>query len=128
MNWNLYLDDVRVPPGPGWKQAYSVTEAQKLIRELGPPTNASLDHDLGVHYCRVCAFRTAGDEPCFGPKDLCECACHAPLPSGMDLLKWMDAMGFWPINKPTVHSMNPIGKLNMEQFIDDMGPYDMYDP
>ena len=30
--------------------------------------------------------------------------------TGYDLVKWMAETDAWPQNKPTVHSMNPVGR------------------
>jgi len=39
-------------------------------------------------------------------------------PTGYDLCVWMQATGFWPNERPTVHSMNPIGSKRMRDFIE----------
>lgn len=125
MSWNLYLDDLRNPPGDGWTLARDMADAQKLFETLGVPHRASLDHDLGIHYCRSCAF-SDGEEPCLDDRTAsftCGCTCHVPLPSGLDFLKWIHATQYWPLLRPTVHSANPVGSRRMEQFINDFGPY-----
>lgn len=123
--WNLYLDDVRMPPPTReWTIARTVEEARRLIQALGPPVYCSLDHDMGLNYCRPCAFRDAED-PCYSETGTnCDCSCHTPAPSGYDLLVWIQDTGNWPLVKPSVHSANPIGSLRMRQFIEDYGQYD----
>jgi hypothetical protein len=123
MSWNLYLDDLRMPPD-GWTLCRSVAEAQKKFTELGKPYYASLDHDLGIHYCRVCAF-SDGEEPCLDDygDPRCGCTCHVELPTGLDMVKWMHETGNWPTIKPTIHSANPIGSVRMRNYINDFGPY-----
>lgn len=122
--WNLYLDDIRVPSTDrDWTIARSVAEARRLIQTLGPPVYCSLDHDMGINFCRPCAFRDAED-PCWdGDRASCDCSCHTPAPTGLDFLTWVQDTGNWPQMKPTVHSANPVGSLRMRQFINDFGPY-----
>lgn len=92
----LWLDDVRDPAdylsdGYDWYWVKTVTQALELIEEWKRRgvewTDASLDHDLG-------AFDT-----------------------GYDLLNWMAETNNWPTNAPMVHSMNPVGRKRMQDFI-----------
>ena len=54
----LYLDDLRNPP-EGWALARNIREAKRLVEaNKGQITNMSLDHDLGICYCRMCAKNT----------------------------------------------------------------------
>lgn len=123
---NLYLDDIRSPPITGeWTLARSVGEAKRLLEQSTEPfIRASLDHDLGYVYCRPCAFRDA-EEPCGDGNGgfSCDCPCHVEAPSGMDFLKWIQATGRWPENRPVIHSANRPAAERMEAFVNDYGPY-----
>lgn len=118
----LYLDDLR-SPYPEWTLAKNLREAVRLV-ESNEITHMSLDHDLGICYCRPCAFSDA-DEPCFNDNGeaVCGCTCHVPEPTGLDFLKWVHENNRWPPNRPLVHSANVVGAKNMENFINDYGPY-----
>lgn len=91
----LWLDDVRPAPD-GWVHVRSVNEAiteVQMVRQLGEGwEDASLDHDLGDYAL------DGGD--------------------GYKFVLWMAEYGVWPDNKPTVHSMNPVGRGRMLADID----------
>ena len=42
--------------------------------------------------------------------------------TGMDLLQVIQRDNLWPTRSITVHSMNPVGKANMEAFIERWAP------
>lgn len=118
----LYLNDLRACP-EGWTLARNIREAVRLVAD-NPIEEMSLDHDLGMVYCRSCAFSDS-DEPCFnglGVK-VCDCTCHVEEPSGLDFLKWIHENNKWPDQKPKIHSGNTVGAMNMRNFISDFGPY-----
>ncbi len=98
---NLYLDDERPVPAE-WVLARTIAEAKAHL-SAGAVDRASLDHDLGQ--CEAC-----GSE--LGPNN-----CRH-VGTGYDLVKWMAETGNWPREKPTVHSMNPVGAAAMRQMID----------
>lgn len=94
MNYCLFIDDERFPPGDDkpWVIARTLKEVQVVIQERGWPSFISFDHDLGDNQ-----------------------------PTGYDIVKWMidqdldndfqclsDDFQFY------VHSQNPIGKANIE--------------
>ena len=118
----LYLDDLRACP-QDWVLAKNIREAIRLV-EANEITHMDLDHDLGICYCRSCAFSDM-EEPCLNDngEPSCDCTCHVPEPTGMDFLKWVHENNRWPPNRPRVHSANPAGARNMENFINDYGPY-----
>lgn len=89
----LWLDDVRLPPNNDWTWVKTVKDAKALL-ELGMITEASLDHDLG---CDI-----------FGRNNQ----------TGYDLCKWMAETDNWPTQSIRVHSMNPVGRMNMQAIID----------
>ena len=60
MTWNLYIDDIRFPPGDrDWLVCRSSQEALDRVAEMGMPQFISFDHDLGeedttmVFLCRM---------------------------------------------------------------------------
>jgi len=92
--WKLFLDDERFPADDDreWKIARSVGQAKAMIEENGLPYYMTLDHDLG--------------------EDL----------TGYDFVKWFveHLMNYeleWT-GTFYVHSQNPIGKQNMESYLD----------
>lgn len=93
----VWLDDEREAPR-GWYHALTAPEAMGVLQSCYV-THLSLDHDLGHTF------------------------------TGYDLVKWLaeyrEAMGlnFWPFNKPTIHSANPVGRENMQSVINRYGPY-----
>jgi hypothetical protein len=106
----LWLDDIRPAPD-GWEHAKTLAEACALViaaRARGVEwTDASLDHDLG--FCDECALKCAHFCPHFG--------------TGTVFVDWMAQQQSWPTNKPTLHTMNPVGRKRMQQTIDRYGPY-----
>ena len=91
--WKLFLDDKRIPLESDWIIVRSVAEAQSLITAFGMPTYISFDHDLGVG------------------------------PSGFDFAKWLcdqhlNDEHHFPHNFDFyVHSMNPVGRENIDQYL-----------
>ncbi len=111
----LWLDDVRIAPA-GWIWAHSVDEAKKLMSSGVRFDEMSLDHDMGLGPpCSECANRGCYQD--------CKCHCHDNLPTGYDFVKWMGENNLWPPKRPNVHSMNPAGKQNMDEYINRYGPY-----
>ncbi len=102
-NIQMWLDDVRPAP-EGWTHVYTVHEAIALIK-TGRVVRASLDHDLGL--CSPC---TASANARRGRN--CQCM------TGYKLCLWMAENEKWPTEKPTVHSMNPVGAFAMRAIID----------
>ena len=86
---NLWLDDVRPAPA-GYVACRSVNEAIGWLTKE-PIQHMSLDHDLGDYADQ------GGD--------------------GVKLVLWMAEHEVWPVERPVVHSMNPVGRRNMESLI-----------
>ncbi len=86
----LYLDDVRVAPGPEYVTARSTDEALALTRERWPSFMA-LDHDLGGDDTTMVFLRRLVDEV------------------------WD---GVLPVPDYTVHSANPVGRANIVAFME----------
>ena len=112
----LWLDDVRPAPD-GWYHAKTVAQAQALIQgalhAADPWEEASLDHDLGV--CGDCV-ETCGSGP-WPIVTVKEGNCDHNG-TGYQLVVWMAEYGLWPVQKPLVHSWNPVGKKAMEAVIE----------
>lgn len=100
MKWWLWLDDERYPPGwtgdggmpEEWRIARNVADAKWLVKSYGLPDHMSLDHDLGPF-----TF------------------------TGYDFVKWLtDYILIEGLSKEftwSVHSLNPVGKKNIEDHL-----------
>ena len=86
----LWLDDTRPPPidSNDWVWVKTVANAATILM-YAPVREASLDHDLG---------------------EGCE--------TGYDLCNWMERNNIWPLESCVVHSMNPVGRMQMQVIID----------
>ncbi len=94
----LWLDDLRDPISHGYEGFVWVKTAEEAIKILktGEVSFASLDHDLNDdHY-----LGEFGDEQ-----------------TGYDVLCWMEENGVWPEGGVSVHTMNPSGRIKMEQAV-----------
>ena len=96
----LFLDDVRpIPEGDEWIIARGIHDFQIQIKTNGSGINLiSFDHDLGE-----------------GPNGL--------LPDGLDCAKWLidwlqDGGEMPQLQEISVHSMNPVGIVNIIQLFD----------
>jgi len=94
MKTYLYLDDERTPKTDHpWTIVRSYTEAVAYVREFGIPDYISFDHDLGQ------------------------------IKSGYDFTKWLVEQDIckthlFPANfEYNVHSANPVGKVNIEEYL-----------
>ena len=113
MRYKLFIDDERYPPtsydGVIWIIARSSADAIECVSLQGIPEYISFDHDLG------------GED------------------TSMQFLKWLfEASDFANNSQPQmvpfswyVHSMNPIGKKNIEAYLESwnryVGSYDFAD-
>lgn len=86
----LFIDDWRNPPDDTWIVARDYDEAIKCL-ETGLISEISFDHDLGIGK------------------------------SGYDIVCWIEMKLFtheWSfVPKMSVHSMNPVGRKNIEMVI-----------
>lgn len=94
MEWNLFLDDERIPPkNENWYIARNVDQAINQIMSRGLPAFISFDHDLGEN-----------EE------------------TGYDFVKWLIEYHIYYDIKPTfryhIHSQNPIGSENIRSYIE----------
>ena len=109
------MDDVRkytkLPniPNEQWTVVRSYSEFVNIINKLGLPTFVSFDHDLGLsHY----GHGLNGDDI---PYD------SYTEKTGYDCVKWLvDYCMKNGVKHPSyvVHSMNPVGKRNIESYIE----------
>jgi hypothetical protein len=91
----LYLDDIRTPKTEGWIIVRSYDEFVAWIRLNGTPDKVSFDHDLG----------------------------ESTEKTGYDAAKWLGQhclLTDTPYPKWNVHSANPIGKANIEAYINNV--------
>ena len=117
-NYNLFLDDVRIPTHVTWvdfprDQHYSVVrnyqEFVDLITLRGLPKFVCYDHDLSD--CHYGHGLNRDDIPYDSYKEK----------TGYDAAKWLvDYCMNKGIKHPSyvVHSMNPVGKSNIESYIE----------
>jgi len=110
--YNIFLDDIRVPTDVTWvnipvDQHYSVVRSYKefvdLITLRGVPKYVCYDHDLAMAMYIIDEIPYSYDEK-----------------TGYDCAKWLvNYCMERGIKHPPyiVHSMNPIGKLNIESYI-----------
>lgn len=109
----------------GWHRCFKVDEVKELLLS-GVVTDMSLDHDLGATYlCPKCYDTSTNwyeSDWMKCSREQCFCECHKipfiEAPSGYDLVKWCAENDIWSANKPTVHSANPAGRVNMQSVID----------
>jgi hypothetical protein len=91
----LYLDDIRIPKTEGWDIVRNYDEFVFWVRLHGIPDEVSFDHDLGEDTEKT----------------------------GLNVAKWL---GQYCIEKNTlfpkwnVHSANPVGKANIEAYINNV--------
>ena len=115
--YNLFLDDVRVPTDVTWAnipvdQHYSLVRSYKefvdLITLRGLPKFVCYDHDLADCYYGDGLSNDQIDYNKYQEK------------TGYDCAKWLVNYCMQKNEKHppyVVHSMNPIGKLNIESYI-----------
>lgn len=111
----LWHDDIRRPPDDSWAWARTNRDAELLliagVGSCDPITEASLDHDLGLH----------DFDPDEFDADL-RIAPEAHLqPDGRGLCRWMVDQGLVP-PRVTIHSWNPPGAAEMAAILRDGAP------
>ena len=91
----LYLDDIRVPKTEGWDIVRNYDEFVFWVRLHGVPDEVSFDHDLGEDTEKT----------------------------GLNVAKWLGQYCIeknTPFPKWNVHSANPVGKANIEAYINNV--------
>ena len=108
MSYNLFLDDIRNPNKflddiRVWETVRNYSEFIRIIQQRGLPRFISFDHDLAdEHYDNE-------DNGLFTEK------------TGLDCAKWLVEFCMrtnQPLSEYQVHSMNPIGKLNIRSILE----------
>ena len=101
----LYLDDIRIPQTEGWDIVRNYDEFVFWIRLNGVPDEVSFDHDLAeINY-----------NPLTGAQKF-----EYYEKTGLDAAKWLGQHCIEkniPFPKWNVHSANPVGKANIESYI-----------
>ena len=99
MTWNLFIDDERDPPNDGreWVIARNGIEVMNYFLNLGMPSYISFDHDLG---------RDAGTG-----YDIAKLLVDIDMKTPHAAYKFPTDFDFY------VHSQNPIGKANIEAYL-----------
>jgi hypothetical protein len=97
----LWVDDIRRPPDDSWTWARTNEQAIDALR-TGEVTEASLDHDMGLH-------EADPDAPGAETWIAADRAQHA---NGLDLVGWMCQNGVLP-EAITIHTWNPEGAGRM---------------
>lgn len=115
---DVYMDDIRPAPD-GWMVSRTVADT-KLRLEAGIVRRLSLDHDMGA--CPACegTGKHVGDMSAPETTFFNWCPHHE---DGTALVRWMIEQNIWPQQKPTVHSMNPVGAARMRSMIDRYWPH-----
>ena len=91
----LYLDDIRVPKTEGWDIVRNYDEFVFWVRLHGVPDEVSFDHDLGDNNTET----------------------------GYNCAKWLGQYCIEkniPFPEWNVHSANPVGKANIEAYINNV--------
>lgn len=99
MTWNLFIDDERFPPSDSreWVIARDGSDVIKHVLDLGMPSYISFDHDLG---------------PDTGTGyDIAKLLVDIDMKTTEEMYRFPKDFGFY------VHSQNPIGKQNIEQYL-----------
>lgn len=116
---NLYVDDVRQCPFPGWTVARTVEAAKSYLARPGYVKHLSLDHDLGA--CADCERQRKHVGDMLTPETTFMNWCpHAE--DGTKLVYWMIENNCWSTEKPVVHSANPVGAARMRGMIERYWP------
>ncbi len=100
MSYRMFIDDERFPPDDGneWKIVRSYQMAVYMIEMLGMPNFVSFDHDLG-------------DEANGDGYKIAKYLCDLDMNS-TPAYKFPEDFDYF------VHSQNPIGKANIEGYMD----------
>lgn len=105
MTWNLFIDDERFPPNDGreWIIARNFAKATSLVLSKGFPSYISFDHDLGNN--ELTGY------------DIVKFLIEMDMDDRNSKWKFPDDFDFY------VHSQNPIGKQNIESYLNNYLKY-----
>ena len=90
MTYKLFIDDERFPVDDSWIIVRSSAEAIQVVKDLGMPSFISFDHDLGGDDISINFITWLANYLCYSTDD---------FPKDFDYY---------------VHSQNPVGKQNIE--------------
>lgn len=122
MSYYLFLDDLRNPekvthtkiPDVIWTIARNYDEFVNIIQGRGLPKYISFDHDLGEEHYEMLVECVENNNRSF-PYHNCK------EKTGYDCAKWLAEyciMAGQPIPEYGCHSMNPIGKKNIIEYLE----------
>lgn len=128
MSYYLFLDDERYPKNVTWVQLPEnvewviVRDFRQFVRKIekdGLPAFISFDHDLAEeHYTGL--LPSTSPPPVPGRRPFEGMYNKRMAPTGYDCLYWLVETKLRPTNTPlppcTFHTMNPVGKQNMENY------------
>lgn len=100
MTYRLFLDDERMPPNDGheWVIARNINDVIDIIENMGMPDYISFDHDLGENWIVTgTGYHVA--------KHLVDLDLYTDY-------KFPEKFSYY------VHSQNPVGKKNIETYLD----------
>jgi hypothetical protein len=123
MSYNLFLDDVRsphqvkwitLPHNALWTIVRSYDEFVKTIEEKGVPAFVTFDHDLSIEHYALSEPREGVDSPTVIPYE------SYSVKTGYDCAKWLVEYcrkNSVQIPNYAIHSMNPIGRGNIDDYL-----------
>lgn len=111
----LYLDDIRTPQTEGWVIVRNYEDFVYWVRLNGVPDEVSFDHDLGEDVAKAKVESGMSKRKAREQKK--------ETKSGYDAAKWLGNYCIEnkiPFPKWNVHSANPVGKANIEAYIENV--------
>jgi len=102
----LWLDDIRNPPDETWDRVKDYDEFIAYITQNGMPDYISFDHDLGMEHVK--AYYKEPKKVLFEEGFIKK--------TGYDCAKWL-VQNDYQIKDFGIHSMNPIGALNIRTLL-----------
>ena len=123
MNYNIFLDDVRVPkdvvwvklPLVEWTIIRNYNDFVKYITLTGLPSFVTFDHDLADEHYRPSMYASDGHYNNYYTDGTFK------ERTGYDCAKWLVNYCMeknLKVPQYTVHSMNPVGKNNIINYIE----------
>lgn len=126
MSYNLFLDDERKPSDVTWvnigfyptqcKIVRNFNDFVHVIQEHGLPNNISFDHDLADFHYKAMIEEVNGNKN----------VDYGPEKTGYDCAKWLVEYcieNSQKIPNFVVHSLNPIGRERINQYLEKAQEY-----
>ncbi len=131
MTYNLFLDDERQPrdvswiSGPNyqtgiWHTVANYDQFVYSIENYGTPNFVSFDHDLADEHYQAMLKELEQPSYTYDDGDMVKTISYGPEKTGFDCAKWLVDYchdNDVPFPKYVVHSMNPVGKERIENYI-----------